>query len=234
MLSYTERQFRHMYQFEKSGWRHQMDAFSRYWPFVQGIHRSLVNFPQKAQWRGALMICALNKRLSKQCWGWWFESLWRHCKVYIDFLAFCPHLVISVHFYPRPVLAFGYFHCLRLCVCVYVSVCVITKLGTKVQNTLIKVSTVLWNDWPWFTRWNLTLKSTFALFCAFLACLRDKSPPIEVRISKFGLKMHVSTVKIPLDLGIDWSRSSLSFFISNLLFLLNFASLIHLRYLVYI
>ena len=29
------------------------------------------------------LICALNKRLSKQSWGWWFEtpsrSLWRHC-----------------------------------------------------------------------------------------------------------------------------------------------------------
>ena len=28
-------------------------------------------------------ICALNKRLSKKSWGWWFEtpsrSLWRHC-----------------------------------------------------------------------------------------------------------------------------------------------------------
>ena len=111
-----------------------------------GIHWSLMNSPHKGQWRGALMICALNKRLSKQWWGWWFEtpsrSLWRHCNVYIDFLAVCPHLVISVHFYPRPVLAFGYFHCLRLCVCVYVSVCVITKLGRKVQNTLVKVSTV--------------------------------------------------------------------------------------------
>ena len=29
------------------------------------------------------LICTLNKRLSKQSWGWWFEtpsrSLWRHC-----------------------------------------------------------------------------------------------------------------------------------------------------------
>ena len=29
------------------------------------------------------LICALTKRLSKQSWGWWFEtpsrSLWRHC-----------------------------------------------------------------------------------------------------------------------------------------------------------
>ena len=33
----------------------------RYWPFVQGIHRSPVNSPHKGQWRGPLMfslICA--------------------------------------------------------------------------------------------------------------------------------------------------------------------------------
>ena len=63
-------------------WKH----FPRYWPFVWGIHRSPVNSPHKGQWRGALMfslICALNKRLSKQSRGWWFETpsclLWRHC-----------------------------------------------------------------------------------------------------------------------------------------------------------
>ena len=46
-------------------WKH----FPRYWPFVRGIQRSLVNSPQKGQWRGALMlslICTLNRRLSKQ------------------------------------------------------------------------------------------------------------------------------------------------------------------------
>ena len=55
-------------------------------PFVRGIHRSTVNSPHKGQRHGPLMlslICALNKRLSKQSWGWWFEtpscSLWRHC-----------------------------------------------------------------------------------------------------------------------------------------------------------
>ena len=65
-------------------WKH----FPRYWPFVRGIHRSPVNSLHKGQWRGALMfslICALNKRLSKQSWGWLFEtllcSLWRHCNV---------------------------------------------------------------------------------------------------------------------------------------------------------
>ena len=35
--------------------------FQRYWPFVRGIHRWLVNSPHKGQWRGALtfnLICA--------------------------------------------------------------------------------------------------------------------------------------------------------------------------------
>ena len=49
-------------------------------------------------------------------------------------------------------------------------------------------------------------------------CPFDKSPPIEVSISKFGPKMHLSTVKVPIDFGLDWPRSSVSFLISNLCF----------------
>ena len=66
-------------------WKH----FPRYWPFVRGIQRPPVNSPHKGQRREALMfswICVwmrLNKRLRKQSWGWWFETLscplWRHC-----------------------------------------------------------------------------------------------------------------------------------------------------------
>ena len=33
-------------------WKH----FSRYWPFVRGIHQSPVNSPHKGQWRGALIF----------------------------------------------------------------------------------------------------------------------------------------------------------------------------------
>ena len=33
-------------------WKH----FSRYWPFVRGIHRFPVNSPHKGQWRGASMF----------------------------------------------------------------------------------------------------------------------------------------------------------------------------------
>ena len=65
-------------------WKH----FPRYWPYVRGIHRSPVNSPHKGQGRGALIFffdLRLNKRLSKQSWGWWFKTpsctLWCHCNV---------------------------------------------------------------------------------------------------------------------------------------------------------
>ena len=58
----------------------------RYWPFVRGIHRSPVNSPHNCLWRGGFDVffdLRLNKRLSKQWWGWWFETpsrpLLRHC-----------------------------------------------------------------------------------------------------------------------------------------------------------
>ena len=39
-------------------WKH----FSRYWPFVRGIHRSPVNSPYRGQWRGAFMFSLI--------WAW--------------------------------------------------------------------------------------------------------------------------------------------------------------------
>ena len=52
-----------------SWWRHQMETFPRYWPFVRGIHCSLVNSPHNSQWRGVLIFLfnqGLIKWLSKQ------------------------------------------------------------------------------------------------------------------------------------------------------------------------
>ena len=62
-------------------WKH----FPRYWPFVRGIHRSPVIPSQRPVTRSfdVFFDLRLNKRLSKQPWGWWFDtqscSLWRHC-----------------------------------------------------------------------------------------------------------------------------------------------------------
>ena len=57
-------------------WKH----FPRYWPFVRGT-------AQRPVTRSFDVFCdlRLNKRLSKQLWGRWFETLWRplwrHCNV---------------------------------------------------------------------------------------------------------------------------------------------------------
>ena len=78
-------------------WKH----FPRNWPFARGIHRSPVNSTHKGQWRGALMFSLiwLNKRLSKQSWGWWFEtlsrSLWRHRNVH----RWCGEPIIQIKFW---------------------------------------------------------------------------------------------------------------------------------------
>ena len=65
----------------------------------------------------------LNKRLSKQSWGWWSEtpsySLWRHCNVspWVPKLQF-PVMRFNCIFYPRPIRAIRYYHALcRLSVC---------------------------------------------------------------------------------------------------------------------
>ena len=131
-------------------------------------------------------------------------------------------------FYPRPVLAFGYCHRLRPCVCPCVCQSLacpcdnsgpvqarIAKFGPKMQKTLVKVPIVLGGNWPWPSGSNLTSKSEFT---PFWACPDHYSPPILVRISKFGQQMHFCTFKIPVNSGLDWPWTSPSFLIPNFFF----------------
>ena len=67
-------------------WRHQMETFSALLDIVRGIHQWCGEFTaQRPVTRsfGVLFDLRLNKPLSKQSWGWWFEApklpLWRHC-----------------------------------------------------------------------------------------------------------------------------------------------------------
>ena len=56
-------------------WRHQMETISALLVICAG-NLWPVNSPHKGQWRGVLMVffyLRLNKLLSKQLWGWWFE-----------------------------------------------------------------------------------------------------------------------------------------------------------------
>ena len=53
-------------------WRHQMETFSALLAICAG------NSPHKDQWCFHVYFdLRPNKRLSKQSWGWWFETLWR-------------------------------------------------------------------------------------------------------------------------------------------------------------
>ena len=59
-------------------WKH----YPRNWPFLRGIHRGPAQRPVTRSF-DVFFDLRLNKRLSKQSWSWWFEtlscSLWRHC-----------------------------------------------------------------------------------------------------------------------------------------------------------
>ena len=68
----------------ESWWRHQMETFSA----LLAICAVTGEFPaQRPETRNidVFFDLRLNKRLSKQSWGWWFEtpsrSLWRHCNI---------------------------------------------------------------------------------------------------------------------------------------------------------
>ena len=102
------------------------------------------------------------------------------------------------------------------CVCVSVCVCQswacphdnsplvqarITKFGTKMQKILVKVPIVFGDDRSRPSRSNLTWKSNFT---SFWACPPHNSSAVRARITKFGPKMHLSTVKIPINFGLDW------------------------------
>ena len=84
----------------------------------------------------------------------------------------------------------------------------ISKFEAQMQNTLVKVPIVLWGDPPWPSRSNLTWKSNFT---SFWACPDDNLLSVQARVTKFGPKMHLSMVKIPIDLGVDqpWSSGSI-------------------------
>ena len=91
-------------------WKH----FPLYWPFVRGIHRWTGEFPTQRSF-DVFFDLGLNKRLSKQSWGWWFETpsgpLWRHCNVITGFWqqsdSFLFLRTIQCFYYPQTLRSIG-------------------------------------------------------------------------------------------------------------------------------
>ena len=67
-------------------WRHQMETFSALLGICAGNSLVTSEFPSQRPVTRSFDVffdLRLNKRLSKQWWGWWLETpshpLWRHC-----------------------------------------------------------------------------------------------------------------------------------------------------------
>ena len=81
-------------------WRHQMKTFSVLLALCTGNSPVTGEFPSQrpvTQSFDVFFDLRLNKQLSNQSWGWWFEtpsrSLWRHCN---EILQISPTMVIYV------------------------------------------------------------------------------------------------------------------------------------------
>ena len=141
-------------------WNH----FPHHWPFLRGIHRSTVNSPHKGQWRGALMFLwsALNKRLNKQSWGWWFEtpprSLWRHCNFRSEFpfsLTYACSFIIVVlqtmkHAKGDGGLFLTFIRTIYLCNLIQVEIHILTEnchWHRKLHSKLLPFSPPVWQEY---------------------------------------------------------------------------------------
>ena len=79
-------------QCSPSWWRHQMKTFSALLAICAGNSPVTGEFPAQRPVTRSFDVFSdlpLNERLSKQSWGWWFEtpswSLWRHCNAILTF-----------------------------------------------------------------------------------------------------------------------------------------------------
>ena len=121
--------------------------FSRYWPFVWGIHRSPVNSPHKGQRRGALMfslICA------------WING-WINNREAGDLRCHRDHYDVIVMNWPI---------CSSVSLVLYITF--IRNCNRKYQSeiTLHKIEASFWPYWCWY-HWNsrIDIKAKFDTAC---------------------------------------------------------------------
>ena len=83
-----------IYNFASPWWRHQMEAFFALLAISAGNSPVTGEFPAQRPVKRSFDVffdLRTNKRLSKQWWGWWFETpsspLWRHCNDYVPWVV---------------------------------------------------------------------------------------------------------------------------------------------------
>ena len=142
-------------------WRHQMETFSALLAIYTGNSPVTGEFPAQrpvARSFDVFFDLRLNKRLRKQSWGWWFETLsrplWRHCN---DTYCFpldvmnnpCPDLNCDLL---KPVKMDEYLYPKVCCGCNYISMS-----PTHLQLDLFLL--VIWSQRHGIKGWTLTVLS---------------------------------------------------------------------------
>ena len=125
-------------------WRHQMETFSMLLAHCVGNSPVTGEFPsQRPVTRSCDVFChlCLNKRLSKQSRGWWFEtpscSLWRHCNGIRYLLnTLYGHRVVQSHLYTQ---------WLHLIWPVHYDDVIMTTMASQVTSLTVVYSTVYSN-----------------------------------------------------------------------------------------
>ena len=91
-----------MKEFFVSWWRHHMKTFSALLAICVGNSQVTGEFPAQRPVTRSFDVFfdrRLNKRLSKQSWGRWFETpyhpLWRHCNYYWHLTQWSPLTVLT-------------------------------------------------------------------------------------------------------------------------------------------
>ena len=94
------------FRYGGSWWRHQMETFSALLAISAGNSPITGEFPTQrpvTQIFDVFLDLRLNKRLSKQSWGWWFEtplrSFWRHCNDILMCYLYCCYTTWATYFF---------------------------------------------------------------------------------------------------------------------------------------
>ena len=140
-----------------SWWRHQMETFTALLAICARNSPVPGEFPTQRPVTRSFDVffdLRLNKRLSKQWWGWWFEtpasSLWRHCNDLSVYAKKCPDAFLGE--FDQTGIAFVLLgHCNQIvyprCVRFYfvVAICYVCPMQEYIANeNLVRYVTLRW------------------------------------------------------------------------------------------
>ena len=153
----TSRMTRYRYILSTRWW-HQMETFFALLAICSGNSPVTGEFPSQRPVMRSFEVffhLRLNKRLSQQTWGWWFEtpsrSLWLHCNVMMISYSSITLSVFSTATYRAVVFLIDYLSSLSPCAWAFCSLCVQTSYHLILRNLEVGRSGVRINVSLWYS-----------------------------------------------------------------------------------